>query len=240
MSLSYPSRIGDQVPASSEARDNLSKLLRVDPRGVKDQVATKVALQYFQRSIDLSPGYFDGLKSWAKANFVYVLAGTTATAAIGLAAYAASTTSYGRWIAGGLCGTAVVSYALGYRPEENIKALLTLAIRDTAVRAADSSIKNDQRIWQAKEKEAKECHKEILNQLSAVYNDCAKVGNNKLKKCKRAFGIEENCGPAGRAAPNDRKAIVRAWVRQTRNRGGLAKIQRRYPVRSRPGMQVIS
>ena len=174
MSLSYPSRIGDQVPASSEAQDNLSKLLRVDPRGGKDQVATKVALQYFQRSIDLRPGYFDGLGSWAKANFVYVLAGTAATAAIGLTAYAASTTSYGRWIAGGLCSTAVVSYAFGYRPEQNIKALLTLAIRDTAVRAADSSTKNDRRIWQAKEKETKECHKEILNQLSAVYNDCAK------------------------------------------------------------------
>ncbi len=174
MSLSYPSRIGDQVPASSEARDNLSKLLRVDPRGGKDQVATRVALQYFQRAMDLSPGYLDGLKSWSKANCYYVLAGTAATAAIGLTAYAASTTTYGRWIAGGLLGTTVVSYALGFRPEENIKALLTLAIRDTAVRAADSSVKNDERIWQAKEKKAKACHKEILNQLSAVYNDCAK------------------------------------------------------------------
>ena len=174
MSLSYPSRVGDQVTASSEARDNLSKLLRVDPRGGKDQVATKVALQYFHRSRELGPGYFDGVTSWAKSNVVYALAATAATAAIVATGYAVSKTSYGPWIAaGGIC-TVLGSYACGFRPEEKIIALLTLAVRDTAVRAADSSMKRDERISQANAKEAKECHKEILNQLSAVYNDCAK------------------------------------------------------------------
>jgi hypothetical protein len=174
MSLSYPSRIGDQVPASSEARDNLSKLLRVDPRGGKDQVATKVALQYFHRSRELGPGYFDGVTSWAKSNVVYALAATAGVGAIALTAYAAANTTSGRWILGASLGTAVVSYAIGFKPEEYIKTLLTLAVRDTAVRAADSSIKRDERISLANAKEAKECHKEILNQLSAVYNDCAK------------------------------------------------------------------
>lgn len=194
MSLYFPSKIGEQFPASYEAEENLSKLLQVDLRGGKDQVATRVALEHFQRKRDLCPGYFDGLKSWAKSGVVYGAAGTATLGVIGLSVYGiwqiASKTDYGLHLAAGLCGTAWISSECGYRPVDYLKAFLAVTVRDSANRAAKSSVKNDERTWNIKEAEAKECHKQIVDQLSAVFDDCAKELNQRLESTQTSETID--------------------------------------------------
>lgn len=187
MSLSFPSKIGDQFPASYEAEENLSKLLQVDPRGSKDQVATRVALEYFQRTKDLRPGYLDGLKSWAKSGVIYLAAGTATLGALGLSVYgiwqlASKNKERAAYLVAGLCGAGWIANECGVRPVEYFKAFLAVTVRDSANRAANSSVKNDERTWENKEIEAKECHKQIMNQLSPVFDDCAKKLTQTLEK----------------------------------------------------------
>lgn len=194
MSLSFPSKIGDQFPASYEAEENLSKLLQVDPRGNKDQVATRVALEYFQRTKDLRPGYFDGLKSWAKSGLIYVAAGTATLGALGLSVYGiykvAKETDYFPHLLAGLGITGWVSNELGVKPVDYLKALFTVAVRDSANRAAKSSVKSDEKTWDTNELEAKDCHKQIINQLSPVYDDCAKKLSETYERNKKIETIE--------------------------------------------------
>jgi|GEM_PF-2142782 len=194
MSLSFPSKIGDQFPASYEAEENLSKLLLVDSRGSKDQVATRVALEYFQRTKDLRPGYFDGLKSWSKSGLIYVAAGTATVGALGLSAYGiwkvANETNYLPHLAAGLGITGWVSSELGVKPIEYLTALLTVTVRDSANRAAKSSVKSDEKTWETNELEAKECHKQIINQLAPVYDDCAKKLSETYEQNKKIETIE--------------------------------------------------
>jgi hypothetical protein len=193
MSLSFPSKIGDRFPASYEAEENLSKLLLVDPRGSKDQVATRVALEYFQRTQDLRPGYFDGLKSWAKSGLIYGAAGIATAGALGLSAYGiykiAKETNYLPHTMVGLGITAWVAKELGISPKY-VKALFAVTVRDSANRAAKSSVKNDEKTWENNEIEAKECHKQIINQLSPVYDDCAKKLSETFEQNKKIETIE--------------------------------------------------
>jgi len=194
MSLSFPSKIGDQFPASHEAEENLSKLLLVDPRGGKDQVATRVALECFQRTKDLRPGYFDGLKSWAKSGVIYVAAGTATLGALGLSVYGiyevATKTKYGVPLAAAIGISGWVSNELGVKPGEYLKALFAVTVRDSANRAAKSSVKSDEKTWDTNELEAKECHKQIINQLSPVYDDCAKKLSETYERNKKIETIE--------------------------------------------------
>ena len=179
MSLVIPSKIGDQLPASYEARDNLNKLMRADARGSKDQVATRLAVECFQEAQRLQPGYFDGVKSWIKSGAVYAAAGAATIGAIGLAGYGiyqvASKTDYGAHLIAGLCGTAWISSEFGYRPIEYCKALLAAAVRDSANRASQISMKKDEKTWEASEQEIQKCRAEIMKQLTFVYDDCSKL-----------------------------------------------------------------
>ena len=179
MSLAFPPEVGSS--ASPWAQENLKKLLRADARGPRDQVATNVALECFQRMQELNPGYFEGIKSWVKAGGVYALSGTVAAGAIALSGW--SLYEAGRNI---LTPTQVaalvaavgtggwISSELGFKPLGGLVTFLAVTVRDAANRAAKWSVKKDERSLQEKEKEAKECHQAILNQLSVVYNDSGK------------------------------------------------------------------
>ncbi len=181
MSLSFPSRIGDQVPASYEAQDNLTKLLQTDHRGGRDQVVTRVSLEYLQRMKDLRPGYFDGVKTWAKSGFVYVAAGVATVSGLGAAGYGiykigqyASDSGYGLRLAVLTASIGWICSECGFKPVNALAAFVAVTVRDSANRAAKSYVKGDERAAEVKEAEAKDCRKEILKQLEAVYNDCAK------------------------------------------------------------------
>lgn len=192
VSLHIPSRVGDQFPASFEASDNLNKLLHAD---CKEKVATRVALEHFNRIQTLKPGYLDGVKSWAKSGLIYLGAGTVTVGAIGLTGYglwqAISKTDYGPWVVMGLCGTGWISSEAGYRPIEYVKGLLAMAVRDSANRAANSSVKNDERVWKSNESKIEDCHNKILEQLLLVYDDCAKELSQQYQQADKGENINE-------------------------------------------------
>ncbi len=177
MSLTFPSRLGDTTFSSPEAKENLLKLQRVDPRGSKDQVATRVALNHFRQIQELQPGYFNGLISWTKAGCVYLLGGSASLGAVGAGVYLlgprAIQAGYGAQMAAGLATGALASWGFGLNPIKALMMLLIMAVRDAANRAANWSTRNDERSLETRALEAKECHKEIVQQLSVVYDDCA-------------------------------------------------------------------
>jgi len=186
MALAFPSRVGDQFNASFESESNFNQLLRVDARGSEEQVATRVALQHFRRIQELRPGYFDGLKSWAKSGCVYVGAGAATLGTIALTAYGvyqiATQTNYGLHLLAGTSTAGWISSEMGYAPINNLSALVIATVRDSANRAAKSSIKADERSLEAKEREAKECHEQIIKQLTAVFDDAAKYLRESCQK----------------------------------------------------------
>jgi len=196
MSLSFPSGVRGKNAASVEAEYNLSLLLRADARGNADQIATRAALQHFQRIRDLRPGYFDGVKSWAKSGCIYVGAGAATLGAIGLTAYAvykvATQSDYGLHLLAGTSTAGWLSSEIGYAPINNLSALVLATVRDSANRAARSSMKADERSLEAREKEAKECHEKIIGDLGAVFNDVAVQLTEKLKLTERnSLGREQ-------------------------------------------------
>lgn len=194
MSLTFPSHFSSRSAASPEAKENLVRLQRVDSRGGKNQVATRVALDYFQRIEELRPGYFDGVKSWLKSGCVYVIGGTAGLGILGLGAYgsykgleAAYNAGYAPELFAGLGTLAaggLVAKKLGYNPLGLVGGLLTLAVRDAANRAARWSSKQDEMVLKAKAAESKECHQEICRQLSVVYEDCAQFLHESFERTK--------------------------------------------------------
>jgi hypothetical protein len=183
MSLSLPSETR-RGAASAEASDNLQRLMRIDARGSKNQVATQVALDCLHQIDELQPGYFAGVKSWAKAGCVYALGGAAAVGAIGLtgaALYEAGSLAiqngYGLQMAAtgaAFLSTGWIASELGYKPLGALTAFLAVAVRDAANRAANWSVKADERSLAEKQNEAKACHQTILQQMTLVYNDNGK------------------------------------------------------------------
>ena len=180
MVLAVPSTLDKRVQASSEAPDNLRKILRLNTAGGKEQVATRLTIECFNRSQELRPGYFDGVKSWVKSSVVYLCGGTAALGAVGLGVYgvvqAAALAHKNKYtfeclsilgIGGWICAE------LGVPPVQVGTAFLVAGVRDAAVRAAKWSTKQDEKTLEANAKEAQECHKEICNQLLFVFDDVA-------------------------------------------------------------------
>jgi len=193
MSLSFPSNAGPM--ASFQAQENILKLSRVNQHGPKDQVATRVALECFNRQQELQPGYFQGTLSWMKSGVVYLGTGAATLALYGGLAFGAykaavawgyvSNTQLAAG-AGAFLATSALTSWLGFNPVRYIFGILGLTIRDAATRGADWSIRNDTRTLKEKEYEAIQCHKTIVSHLSTVYNDCANKLHEMLENAESA------------------------------------------------------
>lgn len=180
MVLAVPSTLDQRVQASSEAPDNLRKILRLNAAGGKEQVATRLTIECFNRAQALRPGYFDGVKSWVKSGVVYLCGGTAALGAVGLGTYGvikAAEMAYSKGYALhcsatlGIAGW--ISSELGIPPVRLGMAFLAVAVRDAAVRAAKWSTKQDEKTLEENAKEAQECRKQICNQMLFIFDDVA-------------------------------------------------------------------
>ena len=179
MSLTNPVT-KNQRPASFESADNLSRLLQVNPHGGKEQVATRLSLEYFARIQELQPGYFDGIKSWAKSCVIYACGGAAALAMIGLGACAVYKLGDVLYEIGYLPHVLIgsgfswaVASEFGCSPLKTGVVLTAVATRDAAERAAKWSSRQDTRTIEERAKEAKECHTQIISQLILVFDDVA-------------------------------------------------------------------
>ena len=160
-------------------------------------MATRLAIECFNRSQELRPGYFDGVKSWVKSGVVYLCGGTAALGAVGLGTYGvikAAEMVYAKGYALecsatlGMAGW--ISSELGVPPLRLGMAFLAVAVRDAAVRAAKWSTKQDEKTLEANAKEAQECHKEICNQLLFVFDDVAQHLRESYAKAEKGDSQE--------------------------------------------------
>lgn len=174
MSLTFPSRVGDQTLSSTEASVNLHKLERVSEFGRKEQVATSVAIDCLDRIRELQPGYLDGVKKWLKSGCVYMLGGAAAIgiagATIGGVGVAIASEQVPPTVKCALVGVVTLSVWQAKR----VSLLYAMLVRDAACRAAKLVSKRDEKYEEARAKEAYQCHQEICRQLQLVYDDCAK------------------------------------------------------------------